>query len=51
MGDLRGRIATSLDGPDVASVFECAHCGVENENWNEDCPRCGGVLMRVVTGA
>ena len=50
MDDLRGRIATSLDGPDVASVYECAHCGVESENWGEDCPRCGGVLMRIVTG-
>ena len=51
MSDLRSRLAASLDGPDVECIFECAHCGVDNERWREDCPRCGGVLMRIVTDA
>lgn len=49
--DLRGRLAASLDGPDVESIYECAHCGTGSEDWREDCPGCGGVLMRIVTDA
>lgn len=49
MGNLRVRLEASLDGPDAVSVYECAHCGVESDDWDDDCPECGGVLMRIVT--
>ena len=48
MGDLREAVESALDGPDVASAYECAHCGAEVENWSADCPRCGGVVGRIV---
>lgn len=49
MGELRERVETALDGPTVESVYECAHCGFGHEGWQDDCPECGGVLMRIVT--
>ena len=48
-GELRRAMRDALDGPDVASVYECAHCGDGVGAWSEDCPRCGGVVMRIVT--
>ena len=49
MGELRDRVDAALDGPAAKSVYECAHCGFDNDGWQDDCPECGGVLMRIVT--
>lgn len=49
MGNLRASLKTALDGPNVESVYECAHCGFGHEHWQDDCRDCGGVLMRIVT--
>lgn len=51
MGDLRAALARALDGPDVESVYECAHCGAGHPDWRADCAACGGAVMRVVTDA
>ena len=48
-GELRRAVAAAIDGPDAESVYECAHCGIGSDDWREDCPNCGGVLMRIVT--
>ena len=48
MGDLSDRLSAALDGPDVDSVYECAHCGAGQDRWADDCSRCGGVIMRIV---
>lgn len=51
MSELEEKLAYALDGPDAESVYECAHCGLGHEDWQDDCPKCGGVLMRIVTDA
>ncbi|MFC4449198.1 hypothetical protein [Halorussus aquaticus] len=51
MSDFRSAVEDALDGPDVESVYECAHCGAGHDDWRDDCRRCGGVPMRIVTDA
>ncbi|WP_132057324.1 hypothetical protein [Halorussus amylolyticus] len=49
--ELSAAFAAALDGPDVESHYECAHCGTVADEWSDDCPRCGGAVMRIVTSS
>ncbi|WP_158057836.1 hypothetical protein [Halorussus halophilus] len=49
MASLGDAFAAALDGPDEESRYECGHCGVVADSWHDDCNRCGGTMMRIVT--
>ncbi|USZ69088.1 hypothetical protein NGM10_04955 [Halorussus salilacus] len=49
MGELADALAAALDGPDADSHYECTHCGAVADGWFDDCPKCGGTVMRIVT--
>jgi len=35
----------------LESSYECSHCRAVVDEWTEDCPRCGGLVVRVVEPA
>jgi rRNA maturation endonuclease Nob1 len=49
--ELSAALSAALETPDVATRYECTHCGTVVDEYRDDCPRCGGAVMRIVTDA
>jgi len=49
IAELSAALSAALDPPDVTTRYECTHCGAVADEYRDDCARCGGAVMRIVT--